>query len=63
MEKGGAVEIYEIAHRIYSLGRDKKAGWRRYVLKDQAGQAVARGRYGECIQAISALRLAAASNC
>ena len=57
------MEIYEIAHRIYSLGRDKKAGWRRFVLKDQSGQVVARGRYADCIQAISALRLAAARNC
>lgn len=56
------MEVYEIGHRIYSLGRDRKAGWRQYLLKDQDGKVIARGRYADCSNAISALRLAAARN-
>lgn len=56
------MEVYEIGHRIYALGRDRKAGWRQYLLKDQDGKVIARGRYADCSNAISALRLAAARN-
>lgn len=54
------MELHEVGHRIYTIGRAYTIGLSQYELKDQSGKVLLQGRYAECISALQMLKRTAA---